>query len=116
MLDIAPDALYKLSNFAEAADRVHELQRNNTLVHGIFESQVDNDLTTKANEAKQALARTRAEQLLAKLYSAESVAEFTPEQRDGKTRAIKKECMKHVAWATVFKPLYTQAKLAMKLK
>ena len=112
MLDIAPDALYKLSNFAEAADRVHELQRNNTLVHGIFEAQVDNDLTTKANMAKQALARTRAEQL----YSAESVAEFTPEQRDGKTRAIKKECMKHVAWATVFKPLYTQAKLAMKLK
>ena len=115
-VDRAQERLFGLPNFAAAADSIHALEQKASFACGIFGVAVDAALLTKCGVVKADLLRTRCEQMLARLYAPDAMASFGPEERDRKTRLIKKDCTRFTKWTSIFGPLYKQAILAMKLK
>ena len=115
-LDAAHASLFNKPDGMERADAIDALEKDALLAHGIFEAQLPADLKEKSANCKCDLARTRTEQMLARLFLPDAMEKFDAQQRDEKVRTLKKQCSRYAKWATIFGPLYRRALDAMKLK
>eukprot|EP00959_Pyramimonas_sp_CCMP1952_P051381 1073609-Pyramimonas_sp.AAC.1 len=79
-------------------------------------SAVDTAIVSKASDMVMAMGTTRSEALLLRLYNSDGMKQYNAEERDIKTRAIKKEAQRFSKWASVFLPIRQRAAEAMKRK
>jgi len=107
---MAGQNLFGLPDFHERADEIKALRETAEQVAGVFGFDVGEDWLKKSADLCTDLARTRAEQLLARLFSPDAMAKYSMEDRDTKTRGIKQKQRLSIANGALCSALCTSAR------
>ncbi|CAK0891556.1 unnamed protein product, partial [Prorocentrum cordatum] len=112
--DTCAESLFQQPDLYVQAERTQKAVQSYQDACHLVGLPTDADIIKDAGVMVSALGVTRTEALLLRLFNIDGLAQWGPEERDTKTRQIKRECQKFGKWQSVFKPIRDRAAEAMK--
>ena len=108
-IEKSAEKLQKCPDYMSVANSLYEVEKIAKKACSVFQHTIDKDFIRKSQRVRSELAITRAEALLLRAFSTDTLEMLDAKQLETQVRNVKASVVKHAKWLSLFKPILNRA-------